>query len=158
MDNIEFSEHWQFAYLSAIIRLQFLIWEFDFEREVKGKNYIDFPSPNRLVSFVDGFMSDLASLPQGEKQRLLSIRERLSRKIVLAYDVGVQKCHELWNKATSDTIDEYMKYDNVKIRNQAGLLMPSDWSLAEKSWYIEAFCKTWQQEIVESFRKQLDQE
>lgn len=152
MTNIEIKEHWRFAYLSAIIRLKFLIWDFDFEEEVGEINYIGFPNPKKLVDIVDGFLADIPNLPQGDISRLLNIRERLVTKIAIAYDNGIQQATEVWSEAPRETISEYVKYDNDKIQSQAKLLLNSNWSLAEKSWFMESFCKTWQQELVNSFR------
>ncbi|GEM_PF-5438860 len=158
MIDIETQEHWRFAYLSAIIRLDFLIWEFDFQKEVRHHSYIGFPSPSKLIDIVDGLLHDIEDLPQGDINRLLEIRQRLNDKLLVAYNVGEDQAHKVWTDASEPTRNKYMEYDVTTIRNKGLSLADLQWSLAEQSWFLEAFCKTWMYEWGEQIRRNMEKE
>ena len=95
-------------------------------------------------------------LYQGDVTRLIKFRERLSTKLVVAFDTGKQVAHQLWSEASEDMITEFMEYGADKFKNTAKSLADSGWSLAEQSWFIEAFCIQWQQEWTENVRPNMD--
>ena len=156
--TIHESDHWKFAYSSAIYRLEMLLWEFDFEKEARGHNYTGIPNPHELISIIDGFLSEKDNLSQGDVTRLIKFRERLSTKLTIAFDTGKQVAHQLWDEASEDTIAEYMDYGADIFHKKAKSLADLNWSLAEQSWFVEAFCKQWQQEWTENVRRGMDNE
>lgn len=155
MIDILNAKHWHFAYVSAIWRLEVLIWNFDFENEAGKHDFSGVPDPQKLIEIIDGFLIEADGIFEGDIRRFNRMRERLSNQILSAYNNGVREAQHIWKEDPEETLKNYSD-GSLDLRGTGKEQVDKTLSQAEQSWFLEGFCRSWQNEWVEATRRNLD--
>lgn len=142
-------EHWNFALSTAISELERLVLQFDFLNEAQGRNFVGLPTPQQFEIIIQGFLQETHHLLQGDSARLQTVLSQVKEQTKVVYCQGVKAAQNQWNDILLDKqILATMQPDEVFLRAQA---LSQQYVFADKSWFIEGFCKTWWSEEYISY-------
>ena len=136
--------HWHFALDSTIRRLEDLVWHFDADIEAKGYGYACVLEPDELISVIDSFMAEPALFQEGDLVNLRGLRQQLDQYLAPMFKAGQASALQCWTNATPDQHDQLAEYKFADFRREAKVHMPANASRSEQNWFIEGFCRSWQ--------------
>jgi hypothetical protein len=138
--------HWQFAFGQAVSGLRELVCSFDFAKLADRHTYVGI-RPDYLVEVIDGFLGEsFISQFGGSRTELENIRQILVKKIIPAFESGLESGKSRWK--TGNRV--YGEIDTKQLHDLASQLGPADAAL--NGWFAEGFCFAYSYAELESMR------
>jgi hypothetical protein len=152
------NNHWEFAFVAAIHRLEQLVWSFNFEAEAQDKAFSGIWTPTELITIINGFLDEKDKYLQGDVQRLNELRERLATYLVPAYTSGQNAAITQWNNVDQQEKQTFTELDNSALRKRARTFAPQDLTDIGKNWFVEAYCRQWREEMLNFHQREFEEE
>jgi hypothetical protein len=136
--------HWHFALDSTIRRLEDLAWNFDADIEAKGYGYACVLEPNELIAVIDSFLAEPGLFQEGDLVNFRGLRQQFEQCLAPMFRAGQASALQYWTSASPEQQTQLAEYKFADFRRKAKACMPDNVSRAEQSWFVEGFCRSWQ--------------
>ena len=137
------ARHWNFAFGQALFGLERLVSYFDFTAERGIRNFAGVPTPDDLISIIDGFLSERELLLGGDVTRLEQARARIVQAIAPAFSAGEDAARQRWANASPSDRAQIAALDRSEVSAEAFNMTVGVFSPPEADWFVQGFCRRW---------------
>ena len=148
------SVHWEFALITALVRLEYLVWNFDFVTEVGEQGYVGVQTPEMLNGIIAGFLDECAWLFEGDQTRLIKMQMCITDQLGPAYHAGQATAQSVRQRASVVEHQQLLNAAVADVRQMGSERVPTNVSPPAGSWFMEGFCRQWWQiEYIHCLRR-----